>query len=148
MPGVPLTGAAPTYKQYTAGTPGYNLDKNNFAPLVGVAWQPNVEGGWLRTILGDPGFATLRGSYTTYDQTPELDRPSLDGKVTGRLDVTRDTSLIGEGTLVVGTDNPGSPNVQAGVTRFPIFTTLGASAGVTQRFNRVEVTVKGTAERT
>jgi hypothetical protein len=92
--------------------------------------------------------AALRGSYTTYDQTPELDRPSLDGKVTGRLDVLRNTSLIGEGTLVVGTDNPGSPNVQAGVTRFPIYTTLGGSAGITQRFNRIEVTAKGTLERT
>ena len=34
---------------------------------------------------------------------------------TGRLDVTRNTSLIGEGKLIVGTDNPGSPNVQAGL---------------------------------
>lgn len=92
--------------------------------------------------------AALRGSYTTYGQTPELDRPSFDGKVTGRLDVSRDTSLIGEGTLVVGTDNPGSPNVQAGLARFPIFTTLGGSLGLAQRFNRVEVIVKGTAERT
>jgi hypothetical protein len=90
----------------------------------------------------------LRGSYTAYGQTPELDRPSVDSKITGRLDVTRDTALIGEGTLVVGTDNPGSPNVQAGLSRFPIFTTLGSSAGVQQRFNRIEVTVKGTAERT
>ena len=92
--------------------------------------------------------ATLRGSYTAYGQTPELDRPSFDGKIAGRLDVTRDTALIGEGTLVVGTDNPGSPNVQAGLARFPIFTTLGSSAGIQQRFNRVEVTVKGTVERT
>ena len=92
--------------------------------------------------------ATLRGSYTAYGQTPELDRPSLDSKITGRLDVTRDTAILGEGTLVVGTDNPGSPNVQAGLARFPIFTTLGSSLGVQQRFNRVEVTVKGTAERT
>jgi len=90
----------------------------------------------------------LRGSYTAYGQTPELDRPSVDGKIAGRLDVTRNTALIGEGTLVVGTDNPGSPNVQAGLSRFPIFTTLGASLGVQQRFNRLEVTVKGTAERT
>jgi hypothetical protein len=63
VPGVPLTGTAPTYKQYTAGDPGYNLDKNNFAPSVGAAWQPNVESGWLRKILGDPGYATLRASY-------------------------------------------------------------------------------------
>jgi hypothetical protein len=90
----------------------------------------------------------LRGSYTAYGQTPELDRPSVDGKVTGRLDVTRDTALIGEGILVVGTDNPGSPNVQAGLSRFPIFTTLGGAAGISQRFNRLEVTVKGAAERT
>jgi hypothetical protein len=90
----------------------------------------------------------LRGSYTAYGQTPELDRPTVDGKVAGRLDVTRDTALIGEGIFVVGTDNPGSPNVQAGLSRFPIFTTVGAAAGVSQRFNRVEVTVKGAAERT
>ena len=87
--------------------------------------------------------ATLRGSYTAYDQTPELDRPAFDGKVTGRLDVTRNTALIGEGTLIVGTDNPGSPNVQAGLTRFPIYTTLGGTFGLTQRFNRIEVTAKG-----
>ena len=72
--------------------------------------------------------ANLRGSYTAYGQTPELDRPTFDGKIAGRLDVTRDTSLLGEGTLVVGTDNPGSPNVQAGLSRFPIFTTIGGSA--------------------
>ncbi|TMJ06043.1 MAG: hypothetical protein E6G97_01805 [Alphaproteobacteria bacterium] len=90
----------------------------------------------------------LRGSYTAYGQTPELDRPSADNKITGRLDVTRDTALIGEGTLVVGTDNPGSPNVQAGLSRFPIFTTFGSSAGIQQRFNRIEVTAKGTVERT
>jgi hypothetical protein len=92
--------------------------------------------------------AALRGSYTTYDKTPELDRPAFDGKVTGRLDVARDTALIGEGIFIVGTDNPGSPNVQAGLTQFPIYTTLGGTFGLTQRFNRVEVTAKGAAERT
>ena len=92
--------------------------------------------------------ATLRGSYTAYDQTPELDRPTVDGKIAGRFDVTRDTSLLADGTLVVGTDNPGSPNLQANLTRFPIFTTLGADFGITQRFNRLEVTIKGLTERT
>ena len=63
MAGVPLNGAVPFYKQYIAKTPGYNLDKNNFGPTVGIAWQPNVEGGRLRTILGDPQLATLRASW-------------------------------------------------------------------------------------
>ena len=92
--------------------------------------------------------ATLRGSYTTYQETPELDRPSFDGKITGRIDVTRDTRLLFEGIFQVGTDNPGSPNIQAGLTRFPIYTTLGGTFGITQRFNRLEVTAKGTVERT
>ena len=39
-------------------------DWNNVAPSIGVAWQPNVQGGFLRTILGDPEQATLRGGYS------------------------------------------------------------------------------------
>jgi hypothetical protein len=112
--------------------------------FVTVAPELNAKSDWERHEV----TVALRGSYTAYDQTPELDRPSFDGKVTGRLDVTRNTALIGEGTLVVGTDNPGSPNVQAGLARFPIYTTLGGTFGLTQRFNRVEVTAKGTVERT
>jgi Carboxypeptidase regulatory-like domain/TonB dependent receptor len=63
LPGIPLNGQVPTYKQYTGGDPGYNLDTNNIAPSIGVAWQPEVDHGWLRTILGDPTYATLRASY-------------------------------------------------------------------------------------
>jgi hypothetical protein len=63
QPGIPLNGPTPTYKQYTANSPGYSLDKNNFAPSIGVAWQPNVEHGFLRSILGDPNLATLRASW-------------------------------------------------------------------------------------
>ena len=112
--------------------------------LLTVAPELLAKSDWERHEI----TANLRGSYTAYGQTPELDRPAFDGKIAGRLDVTRDTSLLGEGTLVVGTDNPGSPNVQAGLSRFPIFTTIGGSAGIGQRFNRVEVTAKTTVERT
>ncbi len=63
LPGIALSGPAPTYKQYIAKTPGYNLDKNNFAPSLGVAWQPGVENGWLRRALGDPSLATVRASW-------------------------------------------------------------------------------------
>ena len=56
-------GRVPVYELYQAGNPGYNTDYNNFAPNIGVAWQPNVETGFLRTLLGDPNQATVRGSY-------------------------------------------------------------------------------------
>jgi hypothetical protein len=29
-----------------------------------VAWRPNVQSGFLRTLLGDPDQATFRGGYT------------------------------------------------------------------------------------
>jgi hypothetical protein len=112
--------------------------------FVLVAPELVARSDWERHELA----ANLRGSYTTYQNTPELDRPTFDGKITGRVDVMRNTRLNLEGTVVVGTDNPGSPNVQAGLARFPIYTTLGGAFGVTQRFNRLEVTAKGTVERT
>jgi hypothetical protein len=136
LPAVEVTGG---YDTNPARTPA-----GRGSTLLTVAPELIARSDWQRHEV----TATLRGSYTTYGQTPELDRPAFDGKVTGRLDVTRDTALIGEGTFIVGTDNPGSPNVQAGLSRFPIYTTLGGTFGVTQRFNRLEVTAKGTAERT
>ena len=53
----------PVYEQYDAGSPGYKTEYDNFAPNVGVAWQPNVQSGWLRRLLGDPELATVRASY-------------------------------------------------------------------------------------
>ena len=56
-------GRTPVYTLYNAGNPGYNTEYDNFAPNIGVAWQPNVQEGWLRTLLGDPADATIRASY-------------------------------------------------------------------------------------
>jgi hypothetical protein len=136
LPAVEIIGG---YDTNPARTPG-----GKPSALITVAPELLAKSDWIRHEV----TATLRGSYTAYGQTPELDRPAFDGKVTGRLDVTHNTALIGEGTFVVGTDNPGSPNIQAGLTRFPIYTTLGGALGLTQRFNRVEVAIKGGAERT
>jgi carboxypeptidase family protein len=56
--------ANPEYVQFTTGTRGYNTDWNNISPTIGVAWRPQVESGWGRTILGDPEQATIRGGYS------------------------------------------------------------------------------------
>jgi hypothetical protein len=56
--------AVPEYIQYTRGTRGYETDWNNVSPNVGVAWRPNVQEGWLRTLLGDPEQATFRAGYS------------------------------------------------------------------------------------
>ena len=57
-------GVVPEYVQLTSGTKGYNTDLNNLSPNIGVAWRPNVQDGWLRTILGDPETATVRGGFS------------------------------------------------------------------------------------
>ncbi len=57
-------GVYPQFIQYTSGDPGWNTDWNNVAPNIGVAWLPNVQTGFLRTLLGDPEQATLRAGYS------------------------------------------------------------------------------------
>jgi hypothetical protein len=57
-------GVIPEFKQLTRNTNGYDTDWNNLAPTIGIAWRPNVQNGWLRSLLGDPEQATFRGGYS------------------------------------------------------------------------------------
>ena len=105
--------------------------------------------------------ADLRGSFTGYTNTfppptdgtissaPVVaDRPDFTGHIDGRLDVSHDTRLLGQVRLRLSTDNPGSPNIQAGLARYPVFTTLGSTVGVDQRFNRLQLSAGATVDRT
>jgi hypothetical protein len=105
--------------------------------------------------------ADLRGSFTGYGgslpQTIDgqvnpsptnVDQPNFTGHVDGRLDVTEDTDLTAQARLHVGTDNPGSPNVQAGLAEYPVFATFGGTFGFDQRFNRLQVSAGATVDRT
>ena len=130
---------------------GYNTNPNQVehgkgAALYTIAPEVQIRSNWARHSLN----AELRGSYTGYspESTPTLNRPYLNGKVDGRLDATRDTHFELGGRVLVSTDNPGSPNLQAGLSKLPIYATFGGSTGVTQAFNRLELKLKGDAERT
>jgi hypothetical protein len=62
-------GAVPQFIQLKEGTAGYETDWNNFAPSGSVAWRPNVQTGFMRTLLGDPDQATIRAGYSeAYDR--------------------------------------------------------------------------------
>ncbi len=70
------------------------------ASLYTVAPELQAQSNWSRHELK----ADLRGSYTGYspDATPTLSRPNVNGKVDGRIDVTRDTRIdLGGRVLVV-----------------------------------------------
>ena len=69
-----LPGSVPQYVQYDSGNPGYDTDWNNFAPNAGFAWRPNVQGGWLRQLLGDPDQATIRAGYSIAFTRERMDR--------------------------------------------------------------------------
>ena len=112
---------------------------------------------WERHAL----VADLRGSFTGYGGTlpatvdgaaspspTNVDRPYFNGHVDGRLDVTEDTHLTAQLRMLVSTDNPGSPNIQAGLTKYPIFTSFGGTFGFDQKFNRLEFSAGATVDRT
>jgi hypothetical protein len=127
------------------------------SPFYVVAPEFLAVSDWERHAL----VADLRGSFTGYGNTfppptdgtissapTVLDRPDFTGHIDGRLDVSRDTRLMGEVRLRVSTDNPGSPNIQAGLAEYPIYTTLGGTFGIDQSFNRLDVAAGGTIDRT
>lgn len=108
--------------------------------------SPELVGGsnWERHQLD----VAIKGNYYTFPEVPFADRPNLDARANGRIDVSKDTRVDVEGRYLLGTDYPGSPNVAAAdLTKLPIFTDVGTTLGVGQRFNRLDLSLKGTADR-
>ena len=138
FPAVELIGG---HNSNPGATPG-----GQAAWLYTVAPELLAQSNWSRHELK----AELRGSYTGYspDEQPTLSRPYFNGKVDGRIDVTRQTKIGVEARALASTDNPGSPNLQAGLAKLPVYTTIGGSLGFTHGFNRFELALKGDADRT
>jgi hypothetical protein len=112
---------------------------------------------WERHAL----VVDLRGSFTGYGSSlpplvdgvissapTNINRPDFTGHIDGRIDVTEDTSITEQVRLRVATDNPGSPNVQAGLAAYPVYATFGSTIGLDQRFNRLEISGGATFDRT
>jgi hypothetical protein len=61
----------PEFNELKKGTHGYKVDYKQFSPNIGIAWRPNVQSGFLRTILGDPEQATVRAGFSIgFNQPP------------------------------------------------------------------------------
>ena len=142
------------------------------ANLFVVAPELRVKSEWQRHQL----TAELRGSYTTYSRDfgtaannpadcgcvgvaastvaltnsgipVSLDRPDFNARVNGRLDTYQGSHADAEARFIVGTDNPGSPNITADLKRIPIYTQVGTTLGYTQNYNRLDLTLKGGIDR-
>jgi hypothetical protein len=127
------------------------------APFWVVAPEFLAVSDWERHAL----VADLRGSFTGYGRSlpPTIDgvvssaptninRPDFLGHVDGRLDVTEDTRITAQTRLRVATDNPGSPNIQAGLASYPVYATFGGTLGLDQKFNRLQISGGATFDRT
>ncbi len=100
QPGV-MTGTQPVFTMLTANTAGYNPDKNNLAPSVGVAWTVGSDKGILSKILGKPGDSVLRAGYSIAYQRPGTsDFTQIYGSNPGvSIDATRNQTNGNLGTL-------------------------------------------------
>ncbi|PYR33840.1 MAG: hypothetical protein DMF93_24410, partial [Acidobacteria bacterium] len=69
-----VTGARPNYVQYPSGTYAYNVDRNNIAPSIGLAYQmPGMSGGVGRAIFGAvDGDSVVRGGFALAYQRPGM----------------------------------------------------------------------------
>lgn len=116
-----------------------------------VAPELTVRSDWDRHALG----ADIHGSYIWFNESfpsssyspASLDRPTLDSRIFGRIDATNEDHIALESRMLVSTDVPGSPNIQADLARLPIVTTVGGTLGYTHDIDRFQITTKATVDR-
>ena len=110
----------------------------------------DVQSEWARHELK----ASLRGGYSDFFHNSSANRPDAAATIDERIDVTRDTAIDFEQRYALTTQSPGSttvlPTLPAGaaIVGRPLVQTLGASAGVTQKFNRLSLSLRGAIDRT
>ena len=111
-----------------------------------VAPEMTIRSGWSRHELS----ADLKGSYIWYNQNglENLSKPDLNLRANVRIAITKKTKADIEGRYAIAADNPGDPNLPTDVATPPLFTTSGATAGLTQGFNRLELSGKVSTDRT
>jgi hypothetical protein len=141
FPAIELTGGWDSNPQHAT--------QAKSAPEYLLAPELLVRSDWDRHALN----MDIHGSYLGYGATffPEspvwFNRPSLDARVNGRIDMDYHDHFDLEGRLLIGTDSPGSPNIQTGLEDLPITVDGGATLGYTHVFDRIEITAKGTFDR-
>jgi hypothetical protein len=91
--------------------------------------------------------ANLRAGYSAFPDQRDANRPDALGTANLRLNVTRDTDIDIDGRLAIDTQRPGSPNLGAVTRDRPLTYAYGASLGVTQRYNRLALNLRGSVDR-
>lgn len=142
---------------FIEGAYGYDSNPNRLS----ASFRPRGS----QLLRGDAGFAlksdwerhsltaNLRMGYSEYFDVPAANRPDGIGDFAARYDVTRDTALTLGGRFSLDTQRPGAPAISSGVPGVtvigrPLIFSYGVSPGVTQKFNRLELSLRGAFDRT
>lgn len=79
------------------GTKFFKTDKNNFAPILSVAYSPNFESGFLKKLFPGDGKTVIRGGYRMSYVNDEFVR-GADNALTGNPGLSVPTSAINPDT--------------------------------------------------
>ncbi|GJE55986.1 outer membrane beta-barrel protein [Methylobacterium thuringiense] len=112
-----------------------------------LALRSDAELGFRSDWSSSELSGELRGGYSAFPDNDAASRPNASGITRMRVDVSRDTRIDLETRFLVDTQRTGSPDVGAAATSRPLFATYGASAGITESFNRLQVTLRGSIDR-
>lgn len=113
------------------------------SPFTIVTARVNARSEWSRHEMN----VDLRGSYTGYSSVDRNNRPEAEAMVRGRIDVTSTSRIEIESKAQLSTERAGSPDSVSAVERPPNIYTLSSTTGYIQRFNRLEMALRGTVER-
>ena len=139
MPGVEILGGYDTNPlRSSSGT------KIKGSRQLQVAPDLTISSDWARHQLQ----IDLRGSYSYFADVDNASRPTLDGKLTFRGDVSQDTTVNIELKEKLETQRPGSVDLTNAVKGRPAYYTHSGSAGVTQKIGYASVTATALVDRT
>ncbi|QCK84675.1 hypothetical protein E8L99_02185 [Phreatobacter aquaticus] len=109
--------------------------------------EVSAKSDWSRHEL----TARIRGTYSAYFSTPDVNRPELAMVANGRIDVTRDTRIETEARYNLTAQSPGSSNLPSAagtsLSGLPLVRQYGGTVGVVQDINRLQLTLRGTLDR-
>jgi hypothetical protein len=103
----------------------------------------NFRSDWSASELA----GELRAGYFNVPENDAASRPNGAGSVRLRVDANRDLRLDVEGRFLVDTQRTGSPDLQVAAASRPIVATHGTTVGATQNFNRLQVSLRGSVDR-
>jgi hypothetical protein len=112
------------------------------SPVVVIAPVVSVRSQFDKHQLN----ADVRAAYVDDTQANLISHPTVDARINGRYDLADTTALNGEGHFILDADDPGTARFTGRFTKIPLVSTVGASGGVTQKFDPFEVSVKGAVD--